>query len=814
MEFRVLGPLETVIGGRSLPLGGSQQRAVLAVLLLNANHVVSTAQIIRAVWGDPAPERVVGTLQTYIYQLRKVLEPGRPKGAPAQILVSNRVGYVLRIAPEQVDEFRFTRLLEEGYRALHNDDPTAAARALNDALELWRGPALADVANWPYAIPHIDRLEGLRLAAVEGKVRAELALGHHAQLVGPLQGLLADHPAHESLRLHLALALYRCGRHEEAARVCREGIELLSEQGLDAPALQGRLRAILQHASELKWTPRPSSIRPPKRPAVTGTVFQLPPDIRDFTGRDSLVSKILGLFEDGHHERTTAVIVVAIAGKAGVGKTTLAVHIAQRLRSRFSGGALYVNLHGTEAQVLTPFRVLSNFLLALGVARDQIPEDLEERAALYRAQLAARQMLVVLDNAAGEAQVRPLLPGSAGCAALITSRVRLSGLDAVHSVIDVLEPYEAVEFLGKMAGEARVAAEPEAAQAIVGLCGYLPLAVRIAGAKLAARPSWSLTRLVEQLVNERDRLSQLEVGDLEIRASFALSYQGCSEAEQRAFRLLGLLHARDFAAWVPAALLGVGSAQAEQLIERLTDAQLLETMGDDATGRTRYRFHDLLRAFARERLREEEPASAQRAALEQALGAYLTHAEYAATLLDPGQRPHIIERIVKRWAEPEPGVIASAVRDPVWWFAAERLNLVALINQAYEAGLWELTWLLTNAVVEFFDVGSHWSLWQHTHELALKAARQADNRLAEAATLRNLGRLAHLRAILLRRSPRSTSACRSTGRLAIASGRRAACATWECSTRRRDASKMRSFASSAVGRCSTSLGMTLGKPTA
>ncbi|MGH8901509.1 MAG: tetratricopeptide repeat protein [Egibacteraceae bacterium] len=745
LEIRILGPLEVIVDGRPLPLGGPQQRAALAVLLLEANRLVSTGQIIRAVWGDPAPERVIATLHTLVYHLRRVLEPGRPRGAPAQILASKGAGYVLRIEPNQMDEHRFTRLLQEGHRALANDDPTAAASSFNDALELWRGPALADVADWSFALPHINRLEGLRLAAVEGKIRAELTLGHHAQVVGPLQALVADHPTHESLRLHLALALYRCGRHEEAVRLCREGIELLREQGLDSPALQGRLQTILRHAVELQWTPPTSSINPPESPVMSRTVFQLPPDIGDFTGREKLVTMILALFEGERAEQSTRVAISAIAGKAGVGKTALAIHIAHQLRSRFPDGALYVNLRGTEAQALSPSTVIDNFLLALGVPRGQIPDGLEERVALYRAELANRRMFVVLNNAAGEAQVRPLLPGSAGCAALVTSRKRLSGLDAVHSVIDVLEPYEAVEFLAKVAGPERVVAEPEAAQAIVGLCGYLPLAVRIAGAKLAARPSRRLAKLVERLVDERDRLSMLEVGDLEVRAGFALSYQGCAEAEQRAFRLLGLLDVPDFAAWVPGALLGVGNAEAEQLVERLADAQLLETMGDDATGPSRYRFHDLLRVFARERLREEEAASTQRTALKQALRAYLAHGEHAATLLEPGGHRTIDERTVERWTEPEPGAIAAAVGDPVWWFAIERLNLVALITQAYEAGLWELTWLLANAVSAFFDVGSHWDSWRRTHELALDATRLAGNQLAEAATLRKLARLAHRR---------------------------------------------------------------------
>jgi DNA-binding SARP family transcriptional activator/tetratricopeptide (TPR) repeat protein len=758
LEWKILGPLEVWIDGRPASLGGRQRRAVLAALLVEADHVVSTDDLVRTIWwrDEEAPGRPTGVLQTHIHQLRRALEPGRARRAAPEVLVSdttgNRVGYSLRISREQLDETRFSQLVEQGKRALDDGDPNVAARSLREALKLWRGPALADLADWPFAVRYAASLEPQRLAAEEAAIEAGLALGRHSQLLGKLQDLVRDHPAHEGFRLQLALALYRSRRREEAARVCREGLERLQEQGLESAALEYLQRNILQQVPELDWKPEPSTSRPrpSKAPVSPATaqhhVLQLPRHVGDFTGRNKPVADLLRIFErdaDEDGERARAPVIAAIAGKPGVGKTALAVHVAHQLRARFPEGALYVDLRGTQAEPMPPSKVLIGFLLALGVPRADIPDDLDAQAALYRARLAGRRTLVLLDNAADEGQVRHLLPGSGGCGVLITSRQRLAGLDATHLVIDVLEPRQAVELLGKVAGRKRVAAEREDAQFIVGLCGYLPLAVRIAGAKLAARRDWRLARLVERLMDERQRLSELEVGDLEVRASLALSYQGRREEEQRAFRLLGLLDASDFPAWVAAALLDVPFPEAERLIDDLVAAQLLETLGEDAAGQLRYRFHDLLRAFARERLRAEEEPATRLAALRRVLGAYIGLAERAAAFLEPGDNPIIDQRSKPPELPRCPASLEAIVQDEQYWFAAERLNVVEMVGQAHEAEFFEMTWLLANAVSQFFDNGSHFNDWQRTHELALQAARRAGHRLAEAATLRNLGKLSH-----------------------------------------------------------------------
>ena len=484
-------------------------------------------------------------------------------------------------------------------------------------------------------------------------------------------------------------------------------------------------------------------------------MFQLPPDIGDFTGRNGDLARLRRLL--GRERRDAPVVISAIAGKAGVGKTALATKVAHQLRGRFPDGQLYVNLRGTEAQRLNPADVLGEFLLALGVPRAAIPDDPNERASRYRARLADRSVLVLLDNAVSEAQVRQLLPGSSSSAALITSRAKLTGLEGANFVtLEVLEPGEAIRLLAKIAGRERVAAEPEAARRIVELCGYLPLAVRIAGAKLAAREHWRLRRLVERLTDERRRLAELTVGDLEVRASFALSYRGLTAAQQRTFRLLGLLEAPDFPSWVAGAMLDEDPSDAEELVERLVEAHVLEVArkaGDtggappdpaqEPSG-ARYRFHDLLRVFARERLLDD-PAQDREAALRQVLRVYLAVASQAAARVDPARRlreavePSERQPLGQRFHVPE-----QLLDNPVAWLAMERTSLIAAVEQAHERELWELCWRLAASLAYICDLHNHWTDWQHTQELALEASRRAGNRHAEANGLRSLGTV-HLR---------------------------------------------------------------------
>jgi DNA-binding SARP family transcriptional activator/predicted negative regulator of RcsB-dependent stress response len=746
MEFRILGPVEVWDGAQRLDLGGSKPRALLAVLLLHPNQVVSTEHLIDQLWGEAPPATARNLVQVYVSHLRQALHRRRDGSATDQVLVTRPSGYLLRVGPGELDLDRFQTLTTDARRATLDGDLEGAAERWCAALALWRGPALAGAASEALQRTMLPRLEEARLMALEERLEADLGLGRHTQLVGELEALVASNPDRERLCRQLMVALYQSGRRAQALAVYRRTRRvLLEELGLEpGPALQELERAILRADPALEPVQLAASATLDE-PGSPGGPCQLPPDIDDFTGREAALAEVRQLLEG---EQATAIVISAIAGKAGVGKTALAVRVAHRLRPRFPDGQLYVNLRGAEAEALDPADVLAGFLRALGVEGALIAEGLEERVRQFRSRLADRRVLIVLDNAGDEAQVRALLPASPGCAALVTSRALLSGLEAAHQLpLDVLEPDQAMALLAMLAGPRRVDAEPEAAAAIARLCGWLPLAVRIAGARLAGRPQWPLALLAERLANEHRRLDELTTGDLEVRASVALSYHSRGEAERRLFRLLGLLAAPSVPAWVAAALLDTGPMEVEGLLERLVDAQLVEAAGQDQTGQLRYRLHDLLRVYARERLALEEPEPAQQASLQRAVQAYLTLAERADALLVPSGFYRYSGDPASRPAAEHPAA-AIVERDPSGWFEVERASLVAAVEHGCETGKGDLGWRLADTLTGFFQLHTHWDDWQQTHTLALAAARRAGDRDAEGCVLGGLGELHTERACL------------------------------------------------------------------
>ena len=480
--------------------------------------------------------------------------------------------------------------------------------------------------------------------------------------------------------------------------------------------------------------------RSPSGPADSepelSALFQLPRDISDFTGRADLVERLAGLLTPG----SVAVPVVDISGQGGVGKTALAVHVAHRLRSSYPDAQLYVNLRGVEVVRLDPAAVLAEFLGYLGIPGSALPPSLEERMRLYRARLTGRRALIVLDNAASEAQVRPLLPGSSGCAVLITSRVRLSALEGVHTVdLTVLRTDEAVDLFARVAGTDRVRAEPTAVRELVQLCGHLPLAVRIAAARLEDRRHWRLAHYVERLRDERRRLSELQARDDQVRAAFAVGYELRGPSERRLFRLLGLIRSADFASWTAAALLDSAPAEAEDLADSLVEAQLLEAFGG-SEGVPRYRFHDLLRLYARERLEQEEADRVRRAATVVLLDAYLAYGRRANARIE-------------RWpvdpydpvTDPEPvwwdsAVAALIAVAPTRWLSRERSGLVAAVRQAHAAQLWEHAWNLASTLPTVLEWEANWTDWKAVLDISLDAADQAGDRRRRAIALHRLAR--------------------------------------------------------------------------
>ena len=464
---------------------------------------------------------------------------------------------------------------------------------------------------------------------------------------------------------------------------------------------------------------------------------QLPADINDLTGRTSQVVQLQNLLRAKASPQPS---LVAIGGKGGVGKTTLAVHVAHRLRPHYSDGQLYANLRGVGSHAVKPAEILGDFLRVLGVDGATIPDSIGERSGLFRSVTADRKILVVLDNAVDESQVRPLLPGAPTCGIMVTSRRHLAGLEgAVHIPLEILDAKSSVELLARIVGQDRVNAEPAAAAELADLCGKLPLALRIIGAKIAMKPHWSLREIADQLGDERERLRELRMGDLDVRASFELSYAEMDHTQRQAFGLLGLLRTREFGTWVLAPLMEISQAESRRVLEQLVDSQLVEVLGRDQTGQLRYELHDLIHLYAKE-IAGRFSRGEQNAAVARLGGAYLALAASAEAQFQPGE-VRIIGK-AKRWpAEVE-------YTDPVTWFTVERRSLLLMIEDLFERELWSLTWELSHALGGFFELLAHWDDWKVANTRALAAARAEGSVLGRSAVLfdsgalnRDLGRL-------------------------------------------------------------------------
>ncbi|GAA1184421.1 transcriptional regulator AfsR [Kitasatospora gansuensis] len=639
LDFRLLGPLHGRLDGRELDLGSPQQRAMLAVLLLRPGRPVGTDELTEALWGEAAPDRAVAMLRQYAWRLRTALEPDRPARGTATVLVSVADGYALRVAPETVDAHRFARDLADAARAAATGEPAEAEARLAAALAHWTGSALAGLPG-PYAERQRDRLTELRLGAQEDLLDCLLATGRPGQAVAELQSLTARHPLRERPRAQLMLALYRTGRQAEALGLYADTRRLLSaelgvEPGAELAELQSRILAA-DPGLDGPVPDRPAPLRPAAVPVpvpADRTPRQLTADVADFTGRTAIVRQLADGLRSGPGR---ALAICTVSGPGGVGKTALATHVAHLVRDGFPDGQLYVDLRGAGRAPADTGTVLARFLQTLGVRESAVPEDLEQRAAHYRSLLAERRVLVVLDNAHDTAQIRPLLPGGGGCAVLVTSRARTILLPGARQFeLDVLTEAEAVDLLAAAAGRERVAAEPQAARELAALCGRLPLAVRIAGARLAARPGRPLADLLTRLRDQRRRLDELRIGDLAVEATLELGYCALPPEPARAFRLLAFGDLPDLPLDAASALLGTDPAAAETLAETLVDAGLLEPHGPD-----RYRYHDLLRLYAQHRHERTDPVTDRQAALRRLLDHLLASTANASRLIEPDHALH------------------------------------------------------------------------------------------------------------------------------------------------------------------------------
>jgi DNA-binding SARP family transcriptional activator/tetratricopeptide (TPR) repeat protein len=700
VQFRVLGPLEVrARDGRPVHLGAAKHRILLSVLLLSANRPVSADRLVEALWSTRPPRSAPSALRTYASALRGALQL-RAEGTPA--LVGLHGGYQIRIDPAELDLLVFEELATEGQKVLADGDALAAVDRLQRALALWRGDPLEDVPLDSVLEPELARLTEIRLTTLEASIEARLALGQHATLVPELGALVTAHPLRERLRAMLMLALYRCGRQADALAAFRQlRTDLVEELGIEPSPQVTEL-----HAQILSASPE---LTAPARPAPVPVPRQLPPDVSGFTGRRTELARLTDLLRPAG-----AVPVCALDGIAGIGKSALAIHAAHRVADRFPDGQLYADLRGASADrsPVTPNAILGRFLRALGVTGADAG-SVEEAAATFRGATADRKLLIVLDNARDAAQVKPLLPAGPGCAVLVTSRQVLATLDgATHVHLDVLSATEAVALLGR--------GDRAATATIARLCGYLPLALRIVGARLAARPTWPVQALAERLSDAQRRLDELQLGDLGVRASFQVSLQELATSDDpldrlaaEAFPQVAVPDGADVSLGLAASLLDRPVDATERALERLVDAGLL-----DSPAPRRYRLHDLLRLYGRERL--ADPV----AVLVRGLRWYDAAAREAAAALRPADRQAASD--------------AAAILDRL---ETERVNLLAAVHQAADTpGVpAELATSLAHALFGFFDIRGYRHEWILVSRTALAVARRSGDPAAEAYAHRDLG---------------------------------------------------------------------------
>jgi DNA-binding SARP family transcriptional activator len=742
MRFGVLGPVEVWDGGRRLAVGGPQQRALLAALLLNANRVVSTDRLVAYLWGDQSPLTARGLVQGCVAGLRRALQTAGPE--TGQPLLTRAPGYLLRVAPGELDLDRFEELAGKASRASAAGsaaDLERAAECFSEALSLWRGPAL-DGIDVDGCRAEVARLDERRLAVIEERTDLELRLGRHAGLVGELQVLVKAHPLRERLWAQLMLALHRAERQADALAAYRRLRETLVEQlGVEPGApVQQLQRAILAGGDTLAGYLRARGIpvdrsegMAPAPLAEWTAPAQLPAVPAGFVGRARQLKRLDELLT----QTEVGIRVGVISGMAGVGKTTLAAHWAHRVRERFDHGQLYVNLRGyAPPPPMRPIEALAGFLQALGVPADQVPADLEQAAARYRSLLADRRVLVLLDNAYSIEQVRPLLPAGSGCLVVVTSREHLAGLvaidGAVHMSLDVLDPDEADDLLAQILGEERARGDPPATGELARLCAYLPLALRVAAANLTLQPRLGIAAHVAELA-AGDRLAALAIDRDEptaVRSAFDQSYAALPVEARRLFRLLGLVPGPHVTAGATAALAGTGTGVAARLLDRLASAHLLDGPAPDT-----YTLHDLVRLYAADRAHQEDSGDERRAALGRLFDWYLATADAAARLLYP-------ERL--RLPGDPPTTPPAGFNDPAGaleWLEAERPNLRAAVEYAAGHGSHPAAYRLAHVLNGFYILRSYPVEWSAVATAGLAAAQADQNPHAEAVGELGLGGL-------------------------------------------------------------------------
>ena len=754
----VLGPLHVQRDDEIIPVPAAKQRIVLATLLVQSNRVVSCDELTDAVWGGNVPRAARATLRNYVKRLRHGL--GQEMAARIR---TYSPGYRIDLSETELDLALFTRLYVDGGTAVQAGMWEQAERLLGRALGLWRGTPLADVPSEVLRRGEVPRLEQVRLQALEWRLEAQLHQGRHQEAVPQLHALVNQFPLRERLHAYLMLALYRCGRQADALAVYH-GVRriLVDELGVEpGPELQALQRRILARDPQLWGTAMPGHLdaepdRPPParvtalagphapipRAAVPAPVRtpprQLPPTTRYFAGRAGELQALTSLLD----QLTTtagAVVISAIGGAAGVGKTALALHWAHEVAGHFPHGQLYADLcgFGPSRAPVTPAEAVRGFLTALGVRGEAIPASPQAQFGLYRSLLADRSVLVILDNARDAEQVRPLMPSGPRCLTVVTSRDQLTGLVASDGAnvltLDVFSDAESAELLACRLGAGRLAREPAAVTELIRLCAGLPLALSIAAAHAAASPRLPLAFVAADL--RQARLDALATGDVatDVRAVFSWSYRNLSQPGARMFRLLGTHPGPDITVSAAASLAGVPLAPAHRALAELAGAHLL---AQHRPGRLTC--HDLLRVYAAEQAEASEDSAQRRAAVHRILDHYLYTARAADRLLDP-----LREQIAL--PPPAAGVTTEKIASygqALAWFRAERRVLRGAAALAARSGLGRHAWQLAWAQATYFKRHGDWHDWVAVQRTAVAAASQSGEVAGQAHAFFDLGRAA------------------------------------------------------------------------
>lgn len=725
----ILGPLEVRGPEGEVRPAGPRQRAVLGLLATYPNAVVGRETIIDALWREDPPLTAVTMIQSYVSQLRRMLPRDQGTGRTALATAGN--GYRLCLGDDELDLMVFSRLTALAGKAREAGDAATAFRAFEMALELWRGEPLADV-NLLSGHPAVTALRAMRSATVIDYAETASTQAGHDKAVPRLRALAAREPLNERAHGCLMIALAAIGQQAAALEVFED-----VRRRLDAElGMQPGAELAEAHLRVLRGTvPVPRRAAPEQAPggetvpetpmmAVVPVPCQLPAAVSDFTGRAAEIAQLARILAPEGSGASVGVPVAVVSGLPGSGKTALAVRAAHQLRPAFPDGQLWIQLDGASARPRHPADVLGEMLRTLGMHGAAIPQTLAEKTAMFRSQVADRKVLVVADDAADADQVRPLIPGTAGSAMIVTCRTQLSDLHGARALpLDLLGPEDAVSLLARIVGEDRVAAEPQDARQLVSACGRLPLAVRIAGAKLAGRPSWPVSLMAETLADQRRRLDELTTGSLSVRASLAMSYQSLDGRSARALCFLGMLGPADVAEWVVGALLG--ESDARDAVSGLADSSLLTPAGPDATGLPRYRLHDLLRDFAVERLASEHLGERD-VALARVLDAWLQVACRADAGLprepyfpppSDGDVPEIVPDAVAR----------RLTADPVAWFSAERLNLLTAVEHSCAAGNYRLATRLASRMAAYQHLQTRLDDTERMWRVILDTAQEADD---------------------------------------------------------------------------------------